>query len=89
MAFDIFDGDLSGVVDPQELKAAFVNLGFGGQNKFVYQILAELDDDQSGGIDFPEFLRLATAKIGDKDSKSEIDKVFASFDLNRAVIIYN
>jgi centrin-1 len=89
MAFDIFDGDLSGVVDPQELKAAFVNLGFGGQNKFVYQILAELDDDQSGGIDFPEFLRLATAKIGDKDSKSEIDKVFASFDHNRAVIFYN
>lgn len=51
-AFDIFDGDLSGVVDPQELKNAFVSLGFGGQNKFVYQILAELDDDQSGGIDF-------------------------------------
>ena len=22
------------------------------QNKFVYQILAELDEDQSGGIDF-------------------------------------
>jgi Ca2+-binding EF-hand superfamily protein len=42
-AFDIFDSDLSGVVDPQELKQAFINLGFGGQNKFVYQILAELD----------------------------------------------
>ena len=40
MAFDIFDGDLSGIVDPQELKEAFINLGFGGQNKFVYQILA-------------------------------------------------
>ncbi len=86
MAFDIFDGDLSGVVDPQELKQAFVNLGFGGQNKFVYQILAELDEDQSGGIDFAEFLRLATAKISDKDSRAEIDKVFASFDVNRAVI---
>jgi Ca2+-binding EF-hand superfamily protein len=31
-------------------------LGFSGQNKFVYQILAELDEDQSGGIGFPEFL---------------------------------
>ena len=69
MAFDIFDGDLSGVVDPQELKRAFESLGFGGQNKFVYQILAELDDDQSGGIDFAEFLRLATAKLGDKESR--------------------
>ncbi len=39
-AFDIFDGDQSGVVDPQELKRAFEQLGFSGQNKFVYQILA-------------------------------------------------
>lgn len=61
-------------------------MGFGGQNKFVYQILAELDDDQSGGIDFAEFLRLATAKMSDKESRAEVDKVFQSFDINRAVI---
>ena len=86
-AFDIFDGDLSGVVDPQELKRAFEQLGFQGDNKFVYQILAELDDDQSGGIEFPEFLRLATAKMSDKDSRAEIDKVWSSFDVNKAVHI--
>lgn len=84
-AFDIFDGDLSGVVDPQELKRAFEQLGFQGDNKFVYQILAELDDDQSGGIDFAEFLRLATAKLSDKDSRAEVDKVWTTFDINRAV----
>ena len=87
VAFDIFDGDLSGIVDPQELKHAFEQLGFAGSNKFVYQILAELDDDQSGGIDFAEFLRLATAKMSDKDSRAEIEKVWGSFDVNRAVII--
>ena len=86
-AFDIFDGDLSGVVDPQELKQAFEQLGFEGSNKFVYQILAELDDDQSGGIDFAEFLRLATAKLGEKDSRAEIDKVWGSFDVNRSVFL--
>jgi Ca2+-binding EF-hand superfamily protein len=84
-AFDIFDGDLSGIVDPQELKRAFEQLGFAGSNKFVYQILAELDDDQSGGIDFAEFLRLATAKLSDKDSRAEVDKVWASFDVNKSV----
>ena len=87
-AFDIFDGDLSGIVDPQELKQAFEQLGFAGSNKFIYQILAELDDDQSGGIEFPEFLRLATAKLGEKDSRAEIDKVWSSFDINRAVCFY-
>ena len=84
-AFDIFDGDLSGIVDPQELKKAFEQLGFQGKNKFIYQILAELDDDQSGGIDFAEFLRLATAKMGEKDSRAEIEKVWGSFDVNRSV----
>lgn len=86
-AFEIFDADGSGIMDPAELKEAFVNLGFTGQNKFVYQIMAELDEDQSGGIDFPEFLRLATAKIGEKDSRGEINKVFTAFDPNRAVTI--
>lgn len=86
-AFEIFDQDGSGIMDPAELKNAFIDLGFTGQNKFVYQILAELDEDQSGGIDFAEFLRLATAKIGEKDSRAEITKVFTAFDPNRAVII--
>ena len=72
-------------MDPAELKQAFIDLGFTGQNKFVYQILAELDEDQSGGIDFPEFLRLATAKIGEKDNRAEINKVFNAFDPNRSV----
>ena len=86
-AFEIFDADGSGIMDPAELKDAFVQLGFSGQNKFVYQIMAELDEDQSGGIDFPEFVRLATAKIGEKDSMAEIKKVFSSFDPNRVVIM--
>ena len=51
------------MIDPAQLKEAFINLGFTGQNKFVYQILAQLDEDQSGGIDFDQFLKLATAKI--------------------------
>jgi centrin-1 len=84
-AFDIFDGDGSGVIDPAELKQAFVDLGFVGQNKFVYQILAELDEDGSGGIEFDEFLKLATAKASEKDSRVEINKVFNAFDKNRMV----
>lgn len=88
LAFEIFDNDGSGIMDPAELKQAFIDLGFTGQNKFVYQILAELDEDQSGGIDFAEFLRLATAKIGEKDSRAEINKVFNAFDPNRSVIMF-
>lgn len=84
-AFDIFDGDGSGIIDPAELKRAFIDLGFVGQNKFVYQILAELDEDGSGGIEFEEFLKLATTKATNQDSRAEINKVFSAFDKNRQV----
>ena len=68
-AFDIFDEDGSGTIDPSELKAAFESLGFKGNKKFIYNILAELDDDYSGGIGFEEFVKIATAKISERDSK--------------------
>jgi len=45
--------------------------------------LAELDEDFSGGIEFEEFLRIATAKISDKDSRKEIEKVFKMFDTHK------
>lgn len=31
--------------------------------------MGELDTDNSGGIDFEEFLKLATAKVSDKDTR--------------------
>ena len=85
-AFDIFDGDGSGVIDPQELKRAFIEMGFAeGGGKFIYQILAELDEDGSGGIEFEEFIRLASAKTTEKDSRQDINKVFGAFDKSRQV----
>jgi Ca2+-binding EF-hand superfamily protein len=53
------------------LKAAFEQLGFHRDNKFVYQILADIDEDRSGGINFAEFLRLSTEKLSDKDSRAD------------------
>ncbi len=56
-------------------------------DRFFYQILAELDQDQSEGIDFAEFLILAAAKVSNKDSRAEVDKVWTSFDINKAVTV--
>lgn len=63
-AFDVFDSDGSGVVDPVELKNAFVSLGFAASNKFVYNLLNDLDTEHVGGLTFDAFLKLATGKIG-------------------------
>lgn len=84
-AFDIFDSDSSGVVDPVELKNAFVSLGFAASNKFVYNILNDLDTEKVGGLTFQAFLKLATGRLGETHSQEEIYDVFKSFDLDKRV----
>lgn len=43
-------------------------------------MLADLDADGSGTIDFGEWLNLMTKRVSDKDSKANICKIFALFD---------
>ena len=86
-AFDIFDSDGSGIVDPVELKNAFVSLGFATSNKFVYNILNDLDTENVGGLNFAAFMKLATGKLGENHSREEIDGVFKSFDIDKRVQI--
>jgi centrin-1 len=43
-------------------------------------MISDLDADGSGQIDFQEFLELMTARISDKDSREDIEKVFKLFD---------
>ena len=38
-------------------------------------MIADIDKDGSGTIDFDEFLTMMTAKMGERDSKEEILKV--------------
>ena len=46
-------------------------------------MIADLDADGSGAIDFKEFLELMTARISDKDTQADIEKVFRLFDTDR------
>jgi Ca2+-binding EF-hand superfamily protein len=82
-AFDLFDTDGSGTIDPKELMAAMRSLGFEAKSQTIYQMLSDLDRDGSGAIDFEEFLDMMTARISDKDSREDIAKVFRLFDEDR------
>mmetsp|Transcript_35272 Transcript_35272/g.51830 ORF Transcript_35272/g.51830 Transcript_35272/m.51830 type:complete len:170 (-) Transcript_35272:215-724(-) len=79
-AFNLFDTDGSGTIDPKELKSAMQSLGFEAKNATIYQMIGDIDKDGSGSIDFDEFLDMMTAKMSDKDSKEDIGKVFNLFD---------
>ncbi|KAF4040379.1 EF hand [Phytophthora infestans] len=73
-AFNLFDTDGSGTIDPKELKAAMQSLGFEAKNQTIYQMIGDIDKDGSGSIDFEEFLDMMTAKMSDKDSREDIQK---------------
>ena len=43
-------------------------------------MIADIDKDGSGTIDFEEFLQMMTAKMSERDSREEIVKAFKLFD---------
>merc|ERR1719197_91525 len=69
-AFNLFDTDGSGMIDPRELKAAMQSLGFESKNPTIFQMIADLDREGQGHIDFDEFLDAITSKLGDKETKA-------------------
>ena len=78
-AFDHFDEDLSGEISTQELQDALMKLGVDPNNQTLVNMMAELDEDGSGEIDFGEFFELMTAKMSDRDSRDDLKKVFRLF----------
>lgn len=83
-AFNLFDLQGSGTIDVRELKQAMQSLGFDAKNHTIYQMIADMDKDgtgsESNSIDFDGFLHMMTAKMSDKESKEDIEKVFNMFD---------
>lgn len=43
-------------------------------------MINDLDKNKSGNIDFDEFLDMMTARMSDRDTREDINKVFRLFD---------
>lgn len=78
-AFDLFDNDKSGEIDIEELKQALKNLGIDAKNQTLQNMMTDLDKNQSGKIDFEEFIDMMTAKMSDRDTREDLEKVFKLF----------
>ena len=63
-----------------ELKVAINALGIEAKAQAVYQMIAELDKDGSGLIEFDEFFKMMTTRPSTNESREEIHKVFVTFD---------
>ena len=71
--------DHSGTIDTEELKQALSNLGIDAKNQTLQNMMNDIDKNQSGTIDFNEFIELMTAKFSDKDTPEDLRKVFDLF----------
>merc|ERR1711998_688967 len=79
-AFGLFDADASGMIDVRELKAAMRALGFEVKNEELKKMVSDVYNDGNGTIEFGEFLEMMTGKMGEKDTREDIEKVFKLFD---------
>lgn len=84
LVFDVFDTDKSGSIDARELRKAMRALGFKISKESIEDMIADLDIDKSGSIEFDEFLEFIIARQGDgRDVHNEIVQGFKMFDTDK------
>merc|ERR1719502_2134596 len=79
-AFSLFDVDSSGAISYKELRACMKALQIKVDKEELKKMILEVDADQSGEIEFPEFLQMMTGKMASGDTKEETMKVYKMFD---------
>ncbi|CAE7703714.1 Icl1d [Symbiodinium sp. CCMP2592] len=81
-AFDLFDVDGTQRINPRDLRACVQSLNL-RRNQVVHHILNDLERQGGKPLDFGAFLDLMTAKMGERDTKEDVSKVFRLFDDDR------
>ncbi|XP_032114109.1 calmodulin-like protein 3 [Sapajus apella] len=79
-AFSLFDKDGDGCITTRELGTVMRSLGQNPTEAELQDMMREIDQDGSGTVDFPEFLRMMARKMRDTDSEEEIREAFRVFD---------
>ena len=82
LAFDLFDIKENGKIDPSEIKETMRQLGFDKKNPTIYKIIEDLDTEESksnGGLSFIEFSDIIKKRLGDRNSKEGVRRIFDLF----------
>lgn len=78
-AFTMFDTNGNGTIDPKELKAAMNSLGFEKKSPTVYEMICDLEN-MGNEIDFDDFLEAISNKLGNRETRDGINRIFDLFD---------
>ena len=79
-AFELFDKDRDAKITTKELGTVMRNLGQNPTEVELTEMIAEVDLDGNGTIDFKEFLGLMVRKMKDTDTEEELLEAFKVFD---------
>ncbi|KAJ8427392.1 hypothetical protein Cgig2_008808 [Carnegiea gigantea] len=79
-AFSFFDKDGDGSITTKELGTVMRALGQNPTEAELQDMIKEVDADQSGTLNFTEFLNLMARKMKHTDSEQELKEAFRVFD---------
>ena len=82
-AFNLFDTEGRGTINPKELRAVMQSLDFETKNPIIYEIVSNMNTGAEG-IAFEPFLEILATKLGDRKSKEGIDRIFQLFDYDKS-----
>ena len=78
-AFALFDLDCNGFITNDELGTVLRKMGQEPTDEEVAQMIAEIDEDGDGTIDFDEFCELMEKRMSDDSTEADIIEVFKVF----------
>ena len=73
------DRDGDGHIEPKELRTVMSNLGIPMTDEQVKKVIAGVDTDGNGMIEFDEFIGIMAARMMKEDGEDEINEAFGLF----------
>jgi len=78
--FDTYDSTQMGVLLPNDIKLFLQQNGFNPNKKTVYEIVAEFDTEETGGLSFRDFMYAIETRPRDNETRKEIATIFRKYD---------
>ncbi|TRY79379.1 hypothetical protein TCAL_09821 [Tigriopus californicus] len=81
--FDQFDSDKSGAISVEMVNTILKMMGMHVSSRALEDIIHEIDEDESGCLEFPEFIQLAAKFLIEEDEeqmKWELKEAFRIYD---------